>query len=123
VIPRPIDAFDRQRGLQDSIEYSFAQSFGTPALSRSFYGLVPTAASPSVPYLFLNTTSVDGGDRVVGTRIIMLNEEFNYTRTFWDVDWSQDFTVMEMAGTSARFPFLSPSGYVRNGDRVERPAR
>lgn len=118
--PAPVDAFDRQLGFEQSFREGFAQSFHEDLLSQSFYRMTPDSAHPTTPYLFINTTSVETGERVVASRVIPLDEEFHGTRSFYDVAWTQDFSLIGVAGTSARFPYVSPSGYVRNGEAKER---
>lgn len=119
-LPFPVNAFDRQLGLEYSLESAFEAEFSAPTLSSPFYSIAPGDDTPSTPYLFLNTTSVETGDRVFASRIYPLNNEFNYTRSFEDVRWTIDMPLSAAAGASARFPYLSPTGRIDNGDATER---
>lgn len=119
-IPYPISAFDRQLGLEFSLENAFEDAFGEATLSEPFYGLAPSAETPSTPFLFLNTTSVERGDRVFASRIYPLSEDFLRARSFDDVKFTIDMPLIAAAGTSARFPYVSPTGRIDNGDATER---
>jgi len=44
ILPFPIRSFDRQRGLEFSLERSFRRVFGQDLMSRSIYNLRPDAA-------------------------------------------------------------------------------
>jgi predicted acylesterase/phospholipase RssA len=119
-VPYPIDAFDRQLGLEFSLENAFEDAFGAETLSEPFYGVAPSAETPSTPFLFLNTTSVERGDRVFASRVYPLSEDFLNARSFDDVKFTIDMPLIAAAGASARFPYVSPTGRIDNGDATER---
>jgi predicted acylesterase/phospholipase RssA len=114
--PWPVDEFDRQLGFEQSFREAFVESFGEDLLGGSFYALAPDSEHPTTPYLFINTTSVETGERVVASRVTPLDEEFLGTRSFYDIAEARDYSLIAMAGTSARFPYVSPSGYVGSGE-------
>src|ERR1700730_162615 len=64
LLPFPLANFDRQLGLEFSLERSFQRVFENNGLSEPLYGLIPTPKGPSIPYLFLNTTRVEDGLRI-----------------------------------------------------------
>ena len=76
LLPFPIDAFDRQRGLEWSLEESFYRIFGQDRLTRPLYGFTPSGRAPALPYLLLNSTEVETGRRVVMTPLWLRTEEF-----------------------------------------------
>ncbi|MEA3061336.1 MAG: hypothetical protein QOJ94_1117 [Sphingomonadales bacterium] len=121
VLPFPIDAFDRQRGFERSLELSFKREFGRDTLAESFRGFGPSAANPAVPYLVLNTTWVEEGRRLPIAPFIALGDGMD--EEFMPLQLQNpgfDMPLSAAAGASARFPLVSPAGYILNGTRKMR---
>ncbi|CAN7511314.1 patatin-like phospholipase family protein [Mesorhizobium caraganae] len=108
--PVPVPAFDRQLGLEWSLERSFARVFGEDVLSNPLYGLVPTEEAASVPYLILNSTRVRDGRRVSMSPIYLRTDAKGGGDDWHAVDYLNGPPLSAAAGTSARFPFISPPG-------------
>jgi hypothetical protein len=120
ILPFPVFAFDRQLGLEFSLEQSFRRVFGKDLLSGSIYALQPSETEPAVPYLLLNSTEVDGGRRFVMTPLYLRTEEFNGVEDWHWLDWIHGPPISVAAATSARFPVFSPAGYAYNNRRKTR---
>lgn len=112
-LPFEVDAFDRQLGLEWSLETSFLRVFGADLLARPIYDFRPSVAKPVLPYLLLNATQVESGRRIVTTPLFLRTEEFGGVEDWHMLDWDQGPTLSSAATTSGRFPFLSPAGYHR----------
>ncbi|WP_461330327.1 hypothetical protein [Bradyrhizobium liaoningense] len=113
-LPFPVESFDRQMGLEFSLERSFRRVFGQDLLSRSIYNLRPDDAHPAVPYLFLNTTEVQSGRRFVVSPLFLQSPPFGGAEDWHWLDWNFGPPVSAAAGVSARFPVFSPAGYSYN---------
>jgi len=120
ILPFPINSFDRQRGLEFSIERSFRRIFGQDLMSGSIYNLRPDATHPSVPYLFLNTTEVQSGRRFVITPLFLQSQPFGGAEDWHWLDWDHGPPLSAAAGVSGRFPVFSPAGYFLNNARKAR---
>jgi hypothetical protein len=111
LLPAPIANFDRQLGLEFSLERSFHRVFENDGLSEPLYRLVPTPKTPSIPYLFLNTTRVEDGLRVTLSPLYFRTEQYGGSDDWHAVDYFNGPPISAAAGTSARFPLISPPGY------------
>jgi hypothetical protein len=120
ILPFPVFAFDRQLGLELSLERSFRRVFGEDVMAHSIYNIQADVTATSVPFLLLNTTEVDGGRRFVMTPLYLRTEEFNGVQDWHWLDWQRGPPLSTAAGTSARFPVVSPAGYALNNGRKTR---
>lgn len=114
-LPVPIDAFDRQRGLELSLEEAFSREFGIDLLALPFSQLQPSSSTPGVPFLILNTTSVESGERIAIAPFKFLHQDFTMLWSLAELEPDFDPRASAAAGASARFPIVSPAGYVPNG--------
>lgn len=120
ILPYPINAFDRQLGLEYSIERSFRRVFDHDLMSASIYDLRPGAANYAVPYLFLNATEVQSGRRFVLSPLFLQSQPFGGAQDWHQLDWNYGPPLSAAAGVSARFPIISPAGYFFNNGRKAR---
>jgi hypothetical protein len=109
--PIPVTNFDRQLGLEFSLERSFRRVFGKDLLSEPLYGFVPTPSTPAVPYLLLNLTRVEDGLRIIMSPIYFKAEQYGGRDDWHFIDYLNGPPLSAAAGTSARFPIISPPGY------------
>lgn len=119
LLPFPIDSFDRQLGLELSFARSFNRVFNSDVFAQSLYQLVPTAATPAVPYLLLNATRVENGNRVTISPIYFQTDQSSGHDDWHAIDYLEAPSVVVAALTSARFPIISPPGYYRGRTVVE----
>jgi hypothetical protein len=110
-IPFPITNFDRQLGLEFSLERSFSRVFGKDILSEPLYQFGSSAQFPSIPFLFLNTTRVEDGLRVTFSRLYFRTEQYGGSDDWHAIDFLFGPLISAAAGTSARFTLISPPGY------------
>lgn len=110
-LPFSVTNFDRQLGLEFSLERSFLRVFGNDVLSEPLYGLAPSAVFPSIPFLFLNTTRVEDGLRVTFSPLYFRTEQYGGADDWHALDYLNGPPISAAAGTSARFPLISPPGY------------
>ncbi len=101
ILPFPVHSFDRQLGLEFSLEQSFRRIFGRDLMVHSLYNLQPSAAKISIPYLLLNSTEVDGGRRFVMTPLYLRTEEFNGVEDWHWLDWKHGPQLSTAAANSA----------------------
>ncbi|MEY9459693.1 hypothetical protein ABH973_000106 [Bradyrhizobium ottawaense] len=119
-LPFPVYRFDRQLGLELSLERSFRRVFGSDVLARPIYNLEPSPSHPFVPYLLMNMTEVNSGRRFIMTPLFLRTIEFNGVEDWHLLDWDRGPPVSTAAATSARFPVFSPAGYYFNNGRKAR---
>ncbi|OKO72127.1 hypothetical protein [Bradyrhizobium sp. NAS96.2] len=110
-LPFSITNFDRQLGLEFSLERSFLRVFKKDVLSEPLYGFAPSVQFPSIPFLFLNTTRVEDGLRVTFSPLYFRTEQYGGADDWHAVDYLLGPPISAAAGTSARFPLISPPGY------------
>jgi predicted acylesterase/phospholipase RssA len=110
-VPAPIESFDRQRALESSVADGFSRAFGAEGLKGPFHALRPDAGRPDVPYLLMNTTTT-GGERVVGTSVWPASDPDGAATVLSRRFPKAEPSVAAMAGASARFTYVSPSGYL-----------
>lgn len=114
-LPLPIDAFDRQRGLELSLEEAFRREFGSDLLAMPFSRFKPSSSTPGVPFLILNTTWVETGERIAIAPFVFLNEDFTRLQSLGEIAPDFDPRASAAAGASARFPIVSPAGHLPDG--------
>ena len=115
-IPWGIGRFDRARALEHSAErsYSAYAPSGSAGLRRPFHAL----ADSTLPLLYLNTTSVEEGKRMVIAGAEPDSSAF-HPSTLFDLDSTLSIRLSTAAVMSARFPFVTPEAVVSRtgGDR------
>lgn len=144
-LPAPVGQFDRSRGLEYGLDRAWGGSWRTEhgsaldgnPFEKSFYALNSGAANGAVPALFLNSTCVETGNRLVvsslaptdpepeydGRRLPqeghldddgLMNERpcVNGMRILAGVSPESDLPLSTAAVLSARFPIISSSGAV-----------
>ncbi|KRR09979.1 hypothetical protein CQ12_06085 [Bradyrhizobium jicamae] len=123
-LPFPITSVDRARALDKSIEQSWEKAMPSTAnyFTRPFRD--HWAASGDAPMLLLNTASVETGEQIViapfeGPGIS--EREASYVKSFFGrtgfLSRRYDVALSSAVGLSARFPGISPSGYLVERDK------
>ena len=124
--PHPISWLDRAPALELAMEKSWTNSLRTnlpfpfTGLDKSFYALADGFESNAAPALFLNTTHVESGQRVVVTPFQTKTWESGFL-TLDSVDSNTDIRISTAAFLSARFPIISPAALVRTSGTNSRP--
>lgn len=114
-LPFPINSFDRARALEAGFERAWTTETGGHEFSRSFYDLWQDFPRQAVPALFLNTTRVETGDRMVICNLSLHDERFTQLSTLSDIDPTLTLPLSAAVGLSARFPEVTPAGYIPVG--------
>ncbi|MGJ4952482.1 patatin-like phospholipase family protein [Bradyrhizobium sp. HKCCYLS20291] len=109
-LPFPISRFDRQLGLEYSLERSFLETFGKDTLAEPLYALRPSKDTPSLPNLFLNATRARDGRRLIMSPSFVKAFPHGGFDDWHAIDYRNGPPLSAAAGTSARFPFISPPG-------------
>jgi Patatin-like phospholipase len=109
-LPFPISRFDRQLGIEYSLERSFLETFGKDTLAEPLYALMPSADTPNLPYLFLNVTRARDGRRLIMSPLYVKAFPHGGFDDWHLIDYRNGPPLSAAAGTSARFPFISPPG-------------
>src|SRR6185369_590226 len=118
----PVERFDRARGLEDGLGEAWSHATKTFEFSNknSFYRLADNFSRKSTPALFLNTTQVETGQRMVVSSLDLWgadgkeNEDLsgllgiNHIRNVEPPNLS----LSTAAFLSARFPFITPPGSI-----------
>ena len=124
LVPAPITSYDRSLGLEYALEQSWSKlaadcnlQSGNP-FSEKFSHL-KWEPDASVPALFINTTQVPTGRPValstagLNNRLVTLLSDFGF---------SSDLRLSTAAALSARFPFITPAGWLE-GSRIDWQAK
>jgi hypothetical protein len=119
-LPYPINRWDRARALEERFETSWtmhASCDGTTAtggneFSQPFYDFFHDFPRSSTPAMFFNTTNVETGERMFVTNLLPRNAGFNQLSALADVNNSFNPPFSSAACLSARFPAVTPAGFV-----------
>ncbi len=125
-LPWPIPSFDRGRSLELGWEKAWRDTMGNDRFAGSFVDLWQPDSPKWMPALFLNGTSVEKGNRIITSNLLVRNN-------FLDAEdaadklagYSLDATkanchipLSTAAHMSARFTFVSPAGHFPDGSRI-----
>jgi hypothetical protein len=118
-LPWAIDRFDRGRALEGAFEKAWAEgtrgdgdAHGGDEFARPFYFLNQDFANRCVPALFLNTTRVETGDRMVISTLYPSDPGFSGLQSLAEIDPGMSLNLSAAVGLSARFPVITPSGFL-----------
>jgi hypothetical protein len=114
-LPFPVPAFDRSRALEDGLARSWRNANPTGwSFDESFDELWGGQFEKlAVPALFLNSTQVETGERMVMSN---LKHDTAFSRqlvTLGDLDPSVHLAMKTAAMLSARFTYVTPEGRIR----------
>jgi hypothetical protein len=105
-LPYPFACLDRAPALELAMEWSWKNAIGTRALTNSFRSMANGFETNAYPALFLNTTHVESGQRVVVTPFTCAPTNHGFLTL--DHVTNFDLRVSTAAFLSARFPLISP---------------
>lgn len=105
---------DRAITLEQGLEWAWNKYEADFVFNLGFYGLRPEDNSTNTPYLVLNTTEVETGQRVPVAHLIPDSTAGGSMKVFADVV-NSDIRLSTAAFLSARFPVVTPAGSVRFG--------
>jgi hypothetical protein len=115
VLPWPIEALDRARGLETAFEKSWERLGADRSLPNPMQASSFGTDSDDGPYLFLNATEVETGSRVVispfSLKLSSLQTGAVNLKAFADEVPGVDLALSTAVGLSARFPFITPAAW------------
>lgn len=123
LIPFPIKAFDRARGLEQAFVDARAKFWTANGGPNPFEQSINALWNPAgaTPALFLNTTSIEMGARVwLGPLADNSPTALNIAALVCQGVRSIDITLAEAVSLSARFPILTPAGWLQIGPSDEK---
>jgi len=91
-------------------------------LAEPLYGLMPTEDTPNLPHLFLNATRARDGRRLIMSPLYVTTLPAAGFDDWHLIDYRNGPPWSAAAGTSARFPFISPPGTFTNLDVTAVPS-
>jgi hypothetical protein len=120
-LPFPVNSWDRARSLEERLELSWTRGAsctgeavtGSDELSQPYYDFWKDFDNGAVPAIYFNTTSVERGERMVITRMSSNDGFFDNVETLAQMNETVDPPFSTAACLSARFPFITPAGYIR----------
>ena len=120
-VPFPIKGFDRSWAIERSFAAGYLRETNHPRMDEGFLAL--RSGEPArVPLLFFNGTSVDTGRRIVTSPVLWAPLD----PTTSGIDLADlhrllkaDLTVATAAHNTARFPYVSPAGRIRDASGAD----
>ncbi|MFM1815735.1 MAG: hypothetical protein RLZ98_2430 [Pseudomonadota bacterium] len=116
LIPYPIAAFDRARGLERGIADARAQFFTANSKANPFDLSINSVwdAAGSVPALFLNATSVEMGARITMGPLVLsaTPTALHISALLCNGARAVHTSLASAVSLSARFPLLTPAGWI-----------
>jgi predicted acylesterase/phospholipase RssA len=112
MLPLPIPPTDRARALERAVEQSWTRTTGGYEFTNEFYSLWEHFPNDATPGLFLNATRVETGDRMVISPFNPGDERFNWLVHLSHIDSTMTLPLSSATVLSARFPGVTPSGYL-----------
>lgn len=115
-LPIAVPAFDRAVALEKAWEHGWRAEMKTDRFAKDFASLWAGDLKYNVPALFLNGTSVETGQRMIASNVL-IDGTFHDAR---DVNerLDRDMRLSTAAHMSARFTYLSPAGRFTNGEHI-----
>jgi hypothetical protein len=122
-LPWPVESFDRSPALEDGFANAYVELVGAKHVDAEGHaigamglpmGAFRTTVETRVPVLFLNSTSVRTGRRVVASTAKWLRDAPGDSDPIGFHEFVHgDITVVRAAHNSARFPGISAAGALR----------
>jgi hypothetical protein len=118
VWPAPVAHFDRARALEVAWERAWREHRGSDRFAQPFDRLWQDAHDWWMPALFLNSTWVETGKRLIASNLRLTPEDFNDVE---DLHLFYDDRALPLSTTvhlSARFTYVSPAGTLTRDGRI-----
>ena len=111
-LPFPLASFDRARALETAWEKGWEKQFNNQRFKQSFHDLW-SGDGEQPPALFLNSTWVETGKRVILSNLKIDEENFTDSIDFFAIT-PAELRLSSAVHNSARFTYISPAGTVRS---------
>ncbi len=113
LLPLPIRSFDRALALEQAWESAWNLVLGNNQFAEPFSALWRDNVRSWIPSLFLNSTWVETGRRIITSNVSVQSPPFSNSVDIHSVI-SGAMRLSTAADNSARFTFLSPAGTLRD---------
>jgi hypothetical protein len=114
ILPVAVPPFDRARALEKSWEKGWEKQLHNRRFNESFHSLWHQGGE-QIPALFLNSTWVETGKRVILSNLKIDGETFTDAKDFFDIT-GVEVPLSSAVHNSARFTYVSPAGTVQSSD-------
>jgi predicted acylesterase/phospholipase RssA len=110
-LPFPVPWFDRSRAIEGAWENSWQKQSKSTCLSDGFHSLWDDGGG-RLPALFLNSTWVESGKRVIASNLKIDDETFSDAVDIFDTI-KAEMRLSSAVHNSARFTYVSPAGTIK----------
>jgi hypothetical protein len=118
VWPWPVQSFDRARALEESWERAWRHHTGNDRFSKPFDDLWRNQGKRWLPSLFLNSTWVETGKRLIISNLKLLPKDFNDVEDLHRFYTHESLPLSTAVHLSARFTYISPAGTLKKDGRI-----
>jgi hypothetical protein len=115
-LPIPVPWFDRSRAIEEAWGNAWEKQMKNTRLSDGFQTLWDNGGE-FLPALFLNSTWVESGKRVIASNLKIDEETFSDAVDIFDTV-KADMRLSSAVHNSARFTYVSPAGTIRTPQGV-----
>ncbi len=118
VLPWPVRSFDRARAMEQSWERSWSRHTGNDRFFKPFDDLWRNSNKKWLPALFLNSTRVETGKRLIVSNLRLEPEDFNDVEDINRIYIQESLPLSAAVHLSARFTYISPAGTLKKNCRI-----
>ncbi|MGC1404581.1 MAG: hypothetical protein WA974_16820 [Thermodesulfobacteriota bacterium] len=114
----PMPSFDRARTLEGAWEKAWRQTIKNDRFSEPFDNLWKNQGQKWLPALFLNSTWVETGKRLIVSNLRLRPEDFNDAEDLNNFYTKESLPLSTAVHLSARFTYVSPAGTLEKEGRI-----
>jgi hypothetical protein len=114
----PMPSFDRARTLEGAWEKAWSETTKNDRFSKPFDNLWEKQGRKWLPALFLNSTWVETGKRLIISNLRLTPEDFNDAEDLNNFYTKESLPLSTAVHLSARFTYISPAGTLEKGGRI-----
>lgn len=114
----PVSSFDRARTLEGAWEKAWKQTKRNDRFSKPFDALWKNQGQKWLPALFLNSTWVETGKRLIISNLRLTPEDFNDAEDLNNFYTQESLPLSTAVHLSARFTYVSPAGTLKKEGRI-----
>ena len=114
----PMPSFDRARTLEGAWEKAWSQTIKNDRFSKPFNNLWENQGQKWLPALFLNSTWVETGKRLIVSNLRLRPEDFNDAEDLNNFYTKESLPLSTAVHLSARFTYVSPAGSLEKEGRI-----
>ncbi len=118
ILPFPVERFDRARALEGAWENAWKKYTGNDRFSKRFDDLWQDRDTAWMPALFMNSTWVETGKRLIVSNLALTAEDFNDAEDINDFYTERSLPLSTAVHLSARFTYVSPAGTLKKDGKI-----